>query len=181
MPHLPGNVDSLIKSDIFTVLNVFLPLSDSSWFLEGFHNQGRSRKYHLNLSLSVLNGQFHCHSCTHPITSCLGSVITNSLWRQTQGADLGEQGRHDTNFPTGTPQIHDFDLVGLGGSVGKKCARNAGDPSSNPWSVFELPLGQEDALEKGMTTHSGILAWRIPWLEEPGRLLSMGLQRVGHD
>ena len=42
-------------------------------------------------------------------------------------------------------------------------------------------LGQEDPLEKGMTTHSRILAWRIPWTEEPGRLQSMGLQRVRHD
>ena len=42
-------------------------------------------------------------------------------------------------------------------------------------------LGQEDPLEKGMATHSSILAWRIPWTEEPGRLPSMGLQRVGHD
>ena len=42
-------------------------------------------------------------------------------------------------------------------------------------------LGQEDALEEGMATHSSILAWRIPWTEEPGRLQSMGLQRVGHD
>ena len=42
-------------------------------------------------------------------------------------------------------------------------------------------LGQEDPLEKGMATHSGILAWRIPWMEEPGGLQSMGLQRVGHD
>ena len=42
-------------------------------------------------------------------------------------------------------------------------------------------LGQEDALEKGMATHSGILAWRIPWMEEPGRLQSVGLQRVWHD
>ena len=41
-------------------------------------------------------------------------------------------------------------------------------------------LGQEDALEKEMATHSSILAWRIPWTEEPCRL-SMGLQRVGHD
>ena len=40
-------------------------------------------------------------------------------------------------------------------------------------------LGQEDPLEKGMTTHSSLLAWRIPWTEEPGRLLSMGSQRVG--
>ena len=42
-------------------------------------------------------------------------------------------------------------------------------------------LGQEDALEKGRATHSSILAWRIPWTEEPGGLQSMGLQRVRHD
>ena len=42
-------------------------------------------------------------------------------------------------------------------------------------------LGWEDSLEKGMATHSSILAWRIPWIEEPGRLQSIGLQRVGHD
>ena len=42
-------------------------------------------------------------------------------------------------------------------------------------------LGWEDALEKGKATHSSVLAWRIPWAEEPGRLQSMGSQRVGHD
>ena len=42
-------------------------------------------------------------------------------------------------------------------------------------------LGQEDTLEKGMATHSSILAWRIPWTEEPGGQQSMGSQRVGHD
>ena len=42
-------------------------------------------------------------------------------------------------------------------------------------------LGREDSLEKGMATHSSILAWRIPWTEEPGGLQSMGSQRVGHD
>ena len=42
-------------------------------------------------------------------------------------------------------------------------------------------LGQEEPLEKGMTTHSNSLAWRIPWTEEPGELQAMGLQRVGHD
>ena len=40
-----------------------------------------------------------------------------------------------------------------------------------------LSLGQEDPLEKGMATHSSILAWRIPWTEEPGRLQSMGSQK----
>ena len=42
-------------------------------------------------------------------------------------------------------------------------------------------LGQEDPLEKEMATHSSILAWKIPWTEEPGRLLSIGSQRVRHD
>ena len=42
-------------------------------------------------------------------------------------------------------------------------------------------LCREDLLGKEMATHSGILAWKIPWMEEPGRLQSMGSQRVGHD
>ena len=42
-------------------------------------------------------------------------------------------------------------------------------------------LGWEDPLEKETTTHSSTLAWKIPWMEEPGRLQSMGSQRVGHD
>ena len=46
------------------------------------------------------------------------------------------------------------------------------------WVQF---LGWEDALEKEMATHSSILAWRIPWTEEPGGLQSTGSQRVGHD
>ena len=42
-------------------------------------------------------------------------------------------------------------------------------------------LGREDLLEKEMATHSSILAWKMPWMEEPCRLQSMGWQRVGHD
>ena len=42
-------------------------------------------------------------------------------------------------------------------------------------------LGREDALEKEMATHSSNLAWNIPWVEEPGRLQSIGLQRVRHN
>ena len=42
-------------------------------------------------------------------------------------------------------------------------------------------LGLEDPLEKEMATHSSTLAWKIPWTEEPGRLQSMGSQRVGHN
>ena len=65
-------------------------------------------------------------------------------------------------------------LLGFpGGSEGKESSCNAGDWV---WS-----LGQEDPLEEAMTTHSNILAWEIPWPEENGGLLSMGLQRVRHD
>ena len=49
------------------------------------------------------------------------------------------------------------------------------------WETQVQSLGQEDPLEKEMATHSSILAWRIPWMEEPGTLQSRGSQRVGHD
>ena len=49
------------------------------------------------------------------------------------------------------------------------------------WDIWVQPLGWEDPLEEEMATHSGILAWRIPWTEEPGGLLSTGSQRVRHD
>ena len=49
------------------------------------------------------------------------------------------------------------------------------------WETRVRSLGQEDPLEEGMAIHSSILTWRIPWTEEPGRLQSMGSQRVGQD
>ena len=49
------------------------------------------------------------------------------------------------------------------------------------WETQVRSLDWDDSLEKGTATHSSILAWRIPWIEEPGVLQSMGLQRVGHD
>ena len=60
-----------------------------------------------------------------------------------------------------------------GGSDGKESACNEGDTVQS--------LGAEDTLEKRMATHSSILAWRIAWREEPGRLQSKGLQIVRHD
>ena len=53
--------------------------------------------------------------------------------------------------------------------------------SSTMQEAWILSPGQEDLLEEGMGTHSSILAWKIPWTEEPGRLQSMGSQRVGDD
>ena len=49
------------------------------------------------------------------------------------------------------------------------------------WGTWVRSLDWEDPLEEGMATHSSILAWRIPWKEEPGGLQSMRLKRVGHD
>ena len=49
------------------------------------------------------------------------------------------------------------------------------------WETRVRSLGWEEPREKEMATHSSILAWKIPWMEEPGRLQSMGSQRVGHD
>ena len=60
--------------------------------------------------------------------------------------------------------------------VVKKLPANAGDIRDPV-----LSLGWEDPLEEGMTTHFSILAWKIPWMEEPGRLQFIGSQRVGHD
>ena len=49
------------------------------------------------------------------------------------------------------------------------------------WETWVRSLGWEDPLEKEMATHSSTLAWKIPWTEEPGKLQSMGSQRVGHN
>ena len=49
------------------------------------------------------------------------------------------------------------------------------------WKTWVRSLGREDLLEKEMASHSSILAWKIPWMEEPDRLQSMGSQKVGHD
>ena len=49
------------------------------------------------------------------------------------------------------------------------------------WETWIRSLGWEDALEKEMVTHSSILAWIIPWTEEPGRIQSMGSQEIGQD
>ena len=49
------------------------------------------------------------------------------------------------------------------------------------WKTRVQSLGQKDLLEKKVATHSSILAWKIPWTEEPGKLQPMGSQSVGHD
>ena len=75
-------------------------------------------------------------------------------------------------------------------TFGLRFVKGSDDGSLVAQTVKRLPamqetrvrfLGQEDPLEKEMAIHSSTLAWKIPWTEEPDRLQSMGLQRVGHD
>ena len=79
-------------------------------------------------------------------------------------------------YTTGIWVIYPTLTIGTpGGTMVKKSAYQSRRCKRCKW-----PLGREDPLEKEMATHSSILAWQIPWTEEPGRSESMGLKRVGH-
>ena len=82
-------------------------------------------------------------------------------------------GDSGSSLPSSATHFGALSLGFPGGSDGKESACSAGDLGSI--------LGREDPLEKGMATHSSILAWRIPRTEEPGGLQSMGSQRIRHD
>ena len=64
---------------------------------------------------------------------------------------------------------------------GARQTRSGGPPPQHLPVCGRNREGSEDALEKEMATHSSVLAWRIPWMEKPGRLQSMGSHRVGYD
>ena len=76
-------------------------------------------------------------------------------------------------IPKNWPQSQDSCLTSLVAQTVKRL------PTT--WETRVQSLGWEDTLEKEMATHSSVLAWKIPWTEEPGRLQSTVLQRVGHD
>ena len=98
------------------MLTAFLLLSVSWWFFEDFDNQGRSRRDRFSLGLSLLNGSFHSHLQTLPVTSCLDDVITNPFWRPTGGPILG--GRAD--MAPASPQMHlpNASSISLGSNLG---------------------------------------------------------------
>ena len=87
--------------------------------------------------------------------------------------------------------LKDFDPKGkerVKGSCGQELRSRIGSPMAQmvkdlpaSWETQVPSLGQEDPLEKETAIHSSTLGWKIPWMEEPGRLQSMGSQRVGHD
>jgi len=97
--------------------------------------------------------------------------VTRKQSRQV-GATNGEKTL--TEFP---PCIITMRRLILGASLVAQMVKNP--PAMQVTGV--RCLGQEDSLEKGMAIHFSILAWRIPWTKEPGRLQSMGSQRVRHD
>ena len=76
-----------------------------------------------------------------------------------------------------TEPLHFLSFCGAGSSLVAQLVKSL--PAMQETWVWSL--GQKGPLEKEMATHSGTLAWKIPWTEEPGRLLSMGSRRVGHD
>ena len=105
-----------------------------------------------------------------------------SLLSHTAGGERETERQRETKFSAvfsckGTnPLIVALVVKNPPGSTGdgKESACNAGETQVRS-------LGREDPLEKGMATHSTVLAWKIPWAEESGWLQSKGLQRVGHD
>ena len=67
------------------------------------------------------------------------------------------------------------------GFLGDACGKEPNLPTQDMYEMQVQSLGQKDPLEKSMAGHPAILAWRIPWTEEPGGLWSRGSQRVGHN
>ena len=107
---------------------------------------------------------------------CLTRVWKKRI-QATRSWDKGQLGRQDLEPKRKKWQFKiQIHQAFPGGSDGKESVCYVADRSLMiPGSSLEGPL------EKGMATHSSILAWRIPWTEEPGRLQSMRSQRVGHD
>ena len=79
------------------------------------------------------------------------------------------------------PDILECEVKGALGKFGASLVAQRLKCLPAMWETWVRSLGQEDPLGKEMATHSGILAWRIPWTEEPGELLSIVSQRIGHD
>ena len=118
-------------------------------------------QHHSSKASILQHSAFFIIQLSHPYMTT-GKTIALTKWNfldEVMSLLFNMQSRLVIDFPSG--------------SDGKASAYNAGDRLRS--------LGWEDPLEKDMATHSSTLAWKIPWMEEHGRLQSMGLQRVGHD
>ena len=100
------------------------------------------------------------------------------------GSSAGKESSCNAGDPDSIPGLGTSPGEGIGYPLQCSWASLVAQIVKNPPAMQETwvqSLGWEDPLEKGMATHSRILAWRIPWTEEPGSLQSTGWQRVGHD
>ena len=100
------------------------------------------------------------------------------------GNSVGKESACNAEDPGSIPGLESSPGEGIGYPLQHSWAFLVAQMVKNLPAMLETwvqSLGWEDALEEGMETHSSILAWRIPWTEEPGGLQTMGSQRVGHD
>ena len=105
-----------------------------------------------------------------PFFFCWGTHLKSSLWKESAIKKFKHK------YQKGLFGSYLLLLGFPGGTSGKEPASRCRRQETHVWS-----LGGEDPLEEGMATHSSILAWRIPWAEEPGGLWSIGSQRHRHD
>ena len=103
---------------------------------------------------------------------CRPPFVHQVMWLPWASPGINQQPRGSCNLRGIAPGLY-LTRTSLVAQRVKASAYNAGNPGSIP--------GWEDPLQKEMATHSSTLAWKIPWTEKPGRLQSMGSQRVGHD
>ena len=100
------------------------------------------------------------------------------------GSSAGKKSACNAGDPGSIPGSERFPGEGLGYPLQYSWAFLVAQMVKNlsaMWEAWIQSLGQKDLLEKKMATYSSILAWRIPWTEEPGRLQSVGSQRVRHN
>ena len=144
-----------------------------------FHKHGRGLfKYNL-FCITLSKTGFHCTSFNNKkiywvLHLCLGFP----------GSSASKEFTWNARDPSLIPGLGRSPGEGIGYSLQYSWASLVGQVVKNPPTMQETwirPLGWEDTLEKGMATHSSILAWRTAWTDEPGKLQSMGSQRVGHN
>ena len=152
---------------------------------------GYPRAWHWDPTASTMSCQCHGRDgkqrSPHPAPKFLLVSIPKGL----PCSSNGKESACDTGDQGSIPELGRSSGKGNGNPLQYSCRENSMDrdfPVAQ--TVKNLPavqetkvrsLGQEDPLEKGMATHSSILAWRMPKTEEPGGLQSMGLQKVRHD
>ena len=111
--------------------------------------------------------------------------MTNTKYGMTMGfphSSVGKEPTCSAGYPDSIPGLVRSNGEGIGYPLQDSWAFLVAQLVKNPAERRPgFDMGWEDPLEKEMAIHSRTIAWKIPWTEEPGRLQSMGLQRVGHD